>query len=186
MRLLDHLLFAFRARRRGSRVSLRSYIKGHERLRLGRKCKIHDGASIDVSRGPGVVLGDQVTVNRYAYIQGEAGGVRLGNRVELNNFAIVNGTGGVDIGDDTLVGPGARIISYEHGIAAAATIRSQPTRALPIRIGQDVWIGANAVILAGVSVGDGAVIGAGAVVTSDVASATVVAGVPARPIGSRA
>ena len=165
MRMLAHLLFVLRVRREtGSRISLRAYIKGHERIRVGRKCKIHDSASIDASRGA-IVVGDQVIINRFAYVQGEAGGVRMGDRVELNNFAIVNGTGGVDIGNDTLIGPGARIISYEHRFAAGSTIRSQPTRATPIRIGADVWVGANAVILAGVTIGAGAVVGAGAIVT---------------------
>jgi acetyltransferase-like isoleucine patch superfamily enzyme len=130
-------------------------------------------------------LGDHVTINRYAYLQGDKGGIRIGHRVEINNFTIVNGTGGVDIGDDTLIGPGVRIISYQHRYALGAPIRSQPTFAAPIRIGPDVWIGANAVVLAGVEVGEGAVIGAGAVVTKDVPPRVVVAGVPARVIKMR-
>jgi acetyltransferase-like isoleucine patch superfamily enzyme len=51
--------------------------------------------------------------------------------------------------------------------------------AQPIRVGRDVWIGANAIILAGVTIGDGAVVAAGAVVRRDVPAYTVVAGVPA-------
>jgi acetyltransferase-like isoleucine patch superfamily enzyme len=163
----------------GSRVSTNAYLKGTTDIRIGRKCKIHADASIDASRSKGVVFGDQVTLNRYAYVQGGEGGVRLGNRVEINNFAIVNGTGGVDIGDDTLIGPGVRIISYQHHYAAGQTIRSQPSEGKPIRIGRDCWIGTNAIILAGVTIGDGAVVAAGAVVTRDVPSGTVVAGVPA-------
>ena len=52
----------------------------------------------------------------------------------------------------------------------------------PIHIGRDVWIGANAVILPGITIGDGAVIAAGAVVTKDVPENTVAGGVPARVI----
>jgi len=163
----------------GSRVSANAYLKGTADLHIGRKCKIHSDASIDASRSKGVVFGDQVTLNRYAYVQGGEGGVRLGNRVEINNFSIVNGTGGVDIGDDTLIGPGVRIISYQHLFAAGQTIRSQPSEGKPIRIGRDCWIGTNAIILAGVTIGDGAVVAAGAVVTRDVPSGTVVAGIPA-------
>jgi acetyltransferase-like isoleucine patch superfamily enzyme len=186
VRFLKTLIFSLRNRLSSdSRVSPKVYLKGHANIRLGRKCKIHDSASLDASRGPGIVLGDQVTINRYAYLQGDKGGIRLGDRVEINNYSIINGTGGVDVGDDTLIGPGVRIISYQHQYAAGATVRSQPTIAAPIRIGSDVWIGANAVILAGVSIGDGAVIGAGAVVTHDVAAGIVVAGVPARTIKSR-
>jgi acetyltransferase-like isoleucine patch superfamily enzyme len=179
MNFFGHLLFIVQQRRAGNRVSLSAYIKGVDRIELGRGCKIHADASVDASRSPGVRFGDKVTLNRYAYVQGGNGGVRLGDRVEINNFSIVNGTGGVDIGDDTLVGPGVRIISYQHRHARGATIHSQPVDARPIRIGRDVWLGANCVILAGVTVGDGAVVAAGAVVREDVPAYAVVAGVPA-------
>lgn len=179
MNFFKHLFFIVQQRRAGNRVSFAAYIKGHERIALGGGCKIHADASVDASRSPGVRFGDKVTLNRYAYVQGGNGGVRLGDRVEINNFSIVNGTGGVDIGDDTVIGPGVRIISYQHRTARGATIRSQPVNALPIRIGRDVWIGANAIILAGVTVGDGAVVAAGAVVREDVPAFAVVAGVPA-------
>lgn len=186
MRVLKTLVFSLRARfATGSRVSPGAYVKGEANIRLGRKCKIHDSASVDASRGPGIRLGDQVTINRYAYLQGDRGGIRLGNRVEINNYSIINGTGGVDVGDDTLIGPGVRIISYRHQHAAGTTIRSQPTIAAPISIGSDVWIGANAVILAGITIGDGAVIGAGAVVTHDVPRGAVAVGVPARVLRTR-
>lgn len=171
--------------RQSNRVSIGAYLKGLERIVLGRRCKIHRDASLDASRPGGIRLGDGVTINRFAYLQGDKGGVQLGDRVEVNNFTIVNGTGGVSIGDDTLIGPGVRIISYQHGHAAGRLIREQPSVALPIRIGSDVWIGANAVILAGVTIGDGAVVGAGAVVTKDVPAACVVTGVPARVVKSR-
>jgi acetyltransferase-like isoleucine patch superfamily enzyme len=186
VRFLKTLLFSLRWRfANGSRVSPGAYLKGHARIHLGRKCKIHDAASLDATRAGRIELGDQVTINRYAYLQGDRGGIRLGDHVEINNHSIVNGTGGVDIGTDSLIGPGVRLISYQHGIAAGATIRSQPSVAGAIRIGRDVWIGANAVVLAGVSVGDGAVIGAGAVVTRDVPPGAVVAGVPARVVRQR-
>lgn len=175
-----HLLFILRQRRAGNRVSFSAYLKGYEKIELGQGCKIHANASVDASRSPGVRFGDKVTLNRYAYVQGGAGGVRLGDRVEINNFSIVNGTGGVDIGDDTLVGPGVRIVSYQHQTARDKIIREQPVVAKPIRIGRDCWLGANSVILAGVDIGDGAVVAAGAVVREDVPAYAIVAGVPAR------
>lgn len=179
MNFLKHLLFVIRQRGAGNRVSFSAYIKGHERIALGKGCKIHADASVDASRSPGVTFGDKVTLNRYAYVQGGNGGVRLGDRVEINNFSIINGTGGVDIGDDTLVGPGVRVISYQHRHASGATIRSQAVDARPITIGADVWLGANAVILAGVTIGAGAVVAAGAVVRENVPPLAIVAGVPA-------
>lgn len=180
MSLLTHFLFVLAQRRAGNRVSLKAYLKGHGGITLGRGCKVHASASIDATRSAGVQLGDKVTLNRYAYIQGGNGGVRLADRVEINNFTIVNGTGGVDIGEDTLLGPGVRVISYQHRHARHELIRTQAVDARPIRIGRDVWIGANAVILAGVTIGDGAVVAAGAVVREDVPPYAIVAGVPAQ------
>ncbi|SDI49178.1 acyltransferase [Propionivibrio dicarboxylicus] len=186
LRSWRQFVFSCRARLSGGcRISLGAYLKGIENIRVGRKCKVHADASIDASRSAGVIFGDQVTLNRFAYIQGGSGGVRLGNHVEINNFSIVNGTGGVDIGDNTLVGPGVRIISYQHQTTAAALIRTQPVQAKAIRIGQDCWIGANAIVLAGVTIGDGAVIGAGAVVTHDIPANAIAVGVPARHIKDR-
>lgn len=181
MRILKTFIFSLINRvKKSSRVSAGAYIKGHANIELGCRCKIHDAASVDAARTAKVILGDQVTINRYAYLQGDKGGIRLGARVEVNNFVIINGTGGVDIGDDTLIGPGVRIISYQHQIDADQVIRDQASIASPIRIGKGVWIGANAVILAGVTIEDGAVVGAGAVVTRDIPRHAVVVGVPAK------
>lgn len=185
VRWLEKLSFVLKARLAGCRVSSSAYLKGCGRIHLGRGCKVHADASLDASRQGRIECGRQVTVNRYAYIQADAGGVRLGDRVEINNFTIVNGTGGVSIGDDTLIGPGVRIVSYQHGIEPGQVIRDQPTIGRPIIIGAGAWIGANAVILAGVTIGDGAVVAAGAVVTRDVPAQAIVAGVPARVMRTR-
>ncbi|MBJ7326566.1 MAG: hypothetical protein JHC52_04385 [Chthoniobacterales bacterium] len=78
------------------------------------------------------------------------------------------------------------ILSSNHAIPAMGTlIRDVPDELLPTKIGRDVWIGANAVILGGVTIGDGAVVAAGAVVTKDVEAGAVVAGVPARLLRKR-
>ena len=73
MNLLKHFLFILRQRRAGNRVSFAVYIKGHEKIELGRGCKIHADASVDASRSSGVRFGDKVTLNRYAYVQGGNG-----------------------------------------------------------------------------------------------------------------
>jgi acetyltransferase-like isoleucine patch superfamily enzyme len=64
-------------------------------------------------------------------------------------------------------------------------INRQPNTARPIRIGNGVWIGAQALILSGVTIADGAIIAAGSVVREDVAPNTIVGGVPAKVIGVR-
>lgn len=186
MNLFAKLIFVVGARLRAkTRIAWGTYLKGYERIYLGSKCKIHSDVSIDASRGGAVICGDRVTLNRYAYLQGGSEGVRLGDGVEVNNHTIINGTGGVTIGARTLIGPGVRIISYQHRFDGRRPVHEQPSDRLPITIGLDVWIGANAVILAGVTVGEGAVIGAGAVVTKDVPAWAVAVGVPARVVRQR-
>ena len=186
MRFFKTVGFALKAKiKNRSRISLRAYLKGHKNIHLGRDCKIHDSASIDAAKSSGIFLGNRVTINRFAYLQGGFGEIRIGDCVEINNYTIIDGTGGVDIGANTLIGPGVSIISYQHQYMAKSLIRSQLTEGRPIKIGSDVWIGANTVILAGITIGDGAVVGAGAVVTHDVPPYCVVMGVPARIIKKR-
>lgn len=162
-----------------ARISHRAELKGERNIAVGQGCKVHAGAVLDAARAGRIVLGDKVTINRMAYLQGGRGGIRLGRGVEINTYTMLDGTGGIEIGDGTLIGPGVRLISYQHRFAGRQPVNGQATDARPIVIGRDVWIGANAVVLAGIQIGEGAIVGAGAVVTRDVAAWSVVTGVPA-------
>jgi len=103
--------------------------------------------------------------------------IRFGKNVFLNRGCFFQDLGGIDIADDTIVGPNTVIVTISHGIQPEDRASRYPR---PVHIGKNVWIGANVTILPGVTIGDNAVIGAGAVVTKDVEANTVVAGVPAR------
>jgi acetyltransferase-like isoleucine patch superfamily enzyme len=104
----------------------------------------------------------------------------IGRNVFVNQGCRLDDIGGIDLGDDVMVGPGARLISSGHPLDP--TLRRRQVTAAPIVIGRNVWIGAGATILQGVTIGPDAVVAAGAVVTTDVPPAVLVAGVPARPI----
>lgn len=93
--------------------------------------------------------------------------------------------GDITIGDDVQLGPQVIFWGRDHGIKKNALINAQPHSLKPIIIEDDVWIGANAVILKGVTICKGAVIAAGAVVTKNVPSYAIVAGVPAKIIKYR-
>lgn len=93
---------------------------------------------------------------------------------------------GLTIGDYCMIGGGVLICGVNHGHALRdVPMRHQDSKAEPIEIGRDVWIGMGAIILPGVTIGDGAIVAAGAVVNSDVPGHGIVAGVPARHMKSR-
>lgn len=99
----------------------------------------------------------------------------------LSGGCYIQGNHGVSIGDDTVFAPGVKIISRNHNLNDL----SKWDDARPVRIGKRCWIGANAVLLPGVQLGDDVVVGAGAVVTKSFLSGSVVGGVPARIIRVR-
>jgi acetyltransferase-like isoleucine patch superfamily enzyme len=112
--------------------------------------------------------------------------ITVGDNVFLNRGVIVTARAPITIGDDVLVGPYTIINSGDHLYNdTTVAINTQGHRSDTINIGNDVWIGAHACILRGVTVGDGAVVGAGAVVISNVEPFVVVGGVPAKVIGKR-
>ncbi len=88
----------------------------------------------------------------------------------------------ITVGDNTMIGPNVTVCTATHPVKAAERCNPEGREyALPIRIGDQVWIGAGAIINPGVTIGDRAVIASGAVVTRDVPADTLVAGVPAVP-----
>jgi acetyltransferase-like isoleucine patch superfamily enzyme len=112
----------------------------------------------------------------------------VGADVSIGKSAMLGCIGGVTIGDRVMIAHGAQVLSAGHRIPGAG--ESMPMRfsgldVAPINIEDDVWIGARAIVLPGVTVGRGAVVAAGAVVTKDVEAFTIVGGVPSVVIGCR-
>ncbi len=95
-----------------------------------------------------------------------------------NNFAVISEGAGIEIGKQCLIGPGVSIFDSDfHGLVN----RSEPQKS-PIHIGDNVFIGANAIILKGVTIGNNSTIAAGAVVAKDIPANVVAAGNPAKVI----
>jgi acetyltransferase-like isoleucine patch superfamily enzyme len=108
--------------------------------------------------------------------------IRVGHHSFIGHYCNLRTGGGfIEIGDHVLLAQFVSLVAVGHGTRAGQRVHEQP---LPdkrgIRIGNDVWIGASAVVLPGVTVADGAIIGAGAVVTHDVPANAIMAGNPAR------
>ena len=103
--------------------------------------------------------------------------IHIGKHVFINMGCKFQDQGGIFIGDGTLIGHNVVLATLNH--AKSPMDRSTMIPA-PIHIGKRVWIGSNATILPGVTIGDGASVAAGAVVTKDVPENTIVSGVPAK------
>lgn len=169
---------------------LRRWKLARRGLRLDRSCYVGPGISLGPDNREGingkVTVGDACEVNQGVELNPFGGSIRIARRVWLGPYVVIYGQGGVEIGEQTLVSMHCTILSSNHGVPPIGElIRDKEDELLPTKIGRDVWIGANAVILGGVAIGDGAVIAAGAVVNRDVAAGAVVAGVPAREIRKR-
>lgn len=105
--------------------------------------------------------------------------ITLGKNVFINSGCRFQDQGGITIGDGALIGHNVVLATLNHGLAPE---KRQDIHPAPIVVGKNVWIGANATVLPGVTIGDNAIIAAGAVVTRDVPANTIVGGVPAKVI----
>ena len=105
--------------------------------------------------------------------------ISIGKNVFINSSCHFQDQGGIEIGDGCLIGHNVVLATVNHDLDPS---QSRKNHYAPIKLGQHVWIGSNATITAGVTIGDWAVVAAGAVVTKDVPPYTVVGGVPAKMI----
>lgn len=135
----------------------------------------------------GVQIGEKSSLQMelYFYVQGLRGvnrhSISIGRNTIINRQCCLDGRGGLRIGDNVSISPGVWLLTKGHDMNDPL-FPETPAR---IEIGDYAWLGSRALLLPGVIIGEGAVVAAGAIVTKDVAPYTVVAGSPARPIGSR-
>lgn len=177
LRVLRRLIGRDRERRRlerqaaGIRIDPSVTVRSSARLTLGREAVVDHGVLLHCGGMPW---------------SPPDGGISLGARTYIGPNSVLFGAGRIDIGDAVLISPGVVITSHQHTFRDnALDIREQPISFGNIIIEDNVWIGANATILPGVSIGRGSVVGAGAVVTRDVPPAVVVMGAPARVVRDR-
>lgn len=147
---------------------------------VGSKTRI--GIRVKITRPWAVSIGKRVEVEEDVFIKmvTESARFMAGDYVFIGKGVEIDVAEKVVIGAHSLLAPGVFIADHEHNIVRDKQIDEQGCISKPVVIGEDVWIGTHAVILAGITIGNGAVVGAGAVVTKDVPEYAVVAGVPAR------
>ncbi|MEM7097823.1 MAG: DapH/DapD/GlmU-related protein [Pseudomonadota bacterium] len=154
-----------------------------ESVEFGEDVFIAPQAKLFAEPGRTIVIRDGVSVAADTVLHGP---IYLGSHVSINHHVTIDGgRAGVHVGANTRIAAYATLFAFNHGAKAGRLIREQPVTSRGIRIGEDVWIGAQAGMVDGVAVGDGAVIGMNAQVTRDVEPGVVVGGNPAAPIGRR-
>ena len=155
-------------------------------VRIGRRCWIQ---KISVPRNPwDIVIGNNAALDEGVILlttgdRSSHARLRIGSGTYVNRFTMFDASEEIVIGNDCMIGPFCYITDHDHGQEGASLVRSQPLIGKPVCIGNNVWIGARAIILKGVTIGESAVVAAGAVVTKNVNSGAKVAGVPARELG---
>ena len=176
-RLLDYLMMNQRDARPRWYVRLLAPLYQHR----GRGSKIYHSVRMDTPPYRRFWLGRHSVIESFCCINNAVGDVTIGDytRIGIHNTII----GPVCIGNHVNLAQGITITALNHNFEdTTKRIDEQGISTKPVVIGDDVWIGANAVILPGVTIGSHCVVAAGAVVTKDVPDHTLVGGVPAKII----
>jgi acetyltransferase-like isoleucine patch superfamily enzyme len=147
----------------------------------GKHSVVHRSARMDTPPYRKFSLGDYSVIESFACINNAVGDVIIGDhtRIGLHNTII----GPVTIGSHVNLAQGITVTALNHNFEDSdKLIDEQGVSTTPVTIGDDIWIGANAVVLPGVTIGAHSVVAAGAVVTKDIPPHSLVAGVPAKII----
>jgi acetyltransferase-like isoleucine patch superfamily enzyme len=176
---------------KGSNISHLTDLRGSRKnILIGKDTTLCKYAALEVDPADHdkskIIIGDRTLISSFVIIRTYGGTIQIGDSCFVNSFTTLYGHGDLTIGNGVLIGPQVTIIPANYGFKDRdLPFRQQPPTMQGITIQDNVWIGAGATILDGCAVGKGAVVGAGAVVTKSVEPYTIVAGVPAKRIGSR-
>jgi len=174
-------------------VGKKCTIKSKSKIRFGVNVSIQGECSIDALSTEGVVLGDNVSIQKRTIIECTGSikqlgkGLVIGNNVGIGSNSYLGCAGGIAIGDDTIIGNYVSFHAENHNYEdPAIPIRLQGVNRKGIIVGNNCWIGAKATILDGAVIGEGCIVAAGAVVVKGVYEKnSILAGVPAIIINRR-
>lgn len=164
----------------------RATISFAKKIKVGRGLLLKRNSHINALCKGGISIGDNFSLGEHSIIEctgvlrapGES--LTIGNNVGINHYCFIGVRGHVVIGDNVIFGPRVSVFSENHNYASLEIpIKDQGETRAKTSIGNDVWVGANSCILAGVTIGNGVIVAAGAIVNKDVPDFAIVAGVPA-------
>lgn len=174
-------------------VAFSSEIHSPTKIVVGKNLRIQKHCYIDALSLDGIHLGDNVSVGKYTCIECSGTlfdlgkGLVVGSNTGLGTHGFYGCAGGVQIGNDVLIGNYCSFHSENHNFESTeCLIRVQGVNRKGIKIGNNCWIGAKATILDGVEIGDGCIIAACALVTKGTYPPdSIIAGIPAKIIKKR-
>lgn len=148
----------------------------------GKDNLVKHNAEFWLTDGAILEIGSRCTIQNYAFFQltEPSPKVYIGDDTVIGRHCMITAKNLIKIGSNVLIGAYVQIIDHNHGIAKGEIIRTQKATIDQVMIEDDVWIGAGAKILSGVTIGQGSIVGSNAVVTSNVPPHAIVIGVPAR------
>lgn len=191
LRFLKFRCSSFGSHRFPSFVGRGCDISHTRHLKTGRNFFLGAFSYINCLCEHGVSIGDNVTIREYAWLQvtsvlsNPGAGIIIADNTYIGPRCILGAAASLKIGARCQVGANVSFVAENHKFEAGSEIFSQGVEREGIEIGNDCWIGNNAVVLDGVRLGDGCVVGAGAVVTKSFPANSIVAGVPARVVRER-
>lgn len=162
------------------------------RITFGKFLKLGDNVSLSGLGKEGIRMGNNVGIGSHSKVivstslNNIGKGISIGNNVGIGEYAYLGGAGGLEIGDDCIIGQYLSCHPENHNHEDINTlIRLQGVNRKGIKIQANCWIGSKVTILDGVSIGQGSIIAAGAVVTRSFPAYSVIGGVPAKLLKSR-
>jgi acetyltransferase-like isoleucine patch superfamily enzyme len=162
------------------------------RIKFGTFLKLGDNVTLSGLGREGLTIGNNVGIGSYSQVivstslNNIGKGIKIGNNVGIGEFAYLGGAGGLEIGDDCIVGQYLSCHPENHNYDIVDTlIRHQGVNRKGIVIGKNCWIGSKVTILDGVTIGEGSVLAAGAVVTKSFPAHSILGGVPAKLLKTR-
>ncbi|QIR14080.1 acyltransferase [Shewanella aestuarii] len=154
-----------------------------ETISIGDNCFIAPEAELFAEPGRDIIVGNKCMIAADVFMHGP---ITLGDEVAINHgCSLDGGKAGIHIGSQTRIANNVTVYAFNHGMSPQTPIYQQAVSSKGIFIGKDVWIGAQAGLVDGITIGDHAVVGMGCIVTKDIPPYAIVAGNPAKIIGDR-
>jgi acetyltransferase-like isoleucine patch superfamily enzyme len=170
-----------------SNILCGSKIKFGKNLSIGRNCYVNALSKNGLVCGDNVSMGFHTHIDLTGSLKNIAKGIKIGNNVGLGSHGHYgSGVGGLEIGDDTIIGNYVSFHPENHNHSdLSIPIRLQGVSGKGIIVGNNCWIGAKATFLDGAEIGDGCIVAAGAIVKDKFPNNVIIGGVPARIIKYR-